>query len=30
MSNNTAEGRINVVFPYRLDVKIRDITDKEN
>ena len=29
MTNNTAEARINIVFPYRLDVKIRDISDKE-
>ena len=27
MKNNTAEGSINVVFPYRLEVKIRDVTD---
>jgi hypothetical protein len=28
MVNNTAEGRIIVVAPYRIDVKISDITDK--
>lgn len=27
MKNNTAEGSINVVYPYRLEVKIRDVTE---
>ena len=27
MRNNTAEGLINVVFPYRLEVSVRDITE---
>ena len=26
MVNNTAEGSINVVHPYRLEVTIRDVT----
>ena len=29
MKNNTAEGSINVVFPYRMEVSVRDITDKD-
>ena len=29
MSNNTAEASINVVYPYRLEVKIRDVTNNE-
>lgn len=29
MTNNTAEARINIVFPYRLDVKIKDISHLE-
>ena len=27
MQNNTAEGSIHVVYPYRLEVKIRDVTN---
>lgn len=27
MKNNTAEGLINVVFPYRMEVSVRDITE---
>ncbi len=29
MLNNTAEGEINVVYPYRLEVKLRDVTGKK-
>ena len=29
MTNNTAEARINVVYPYRLEVRIRDVTNNE-
>ena len=29
MPDNTAEGSINVVFPYRIEVRIRDVTDAE-
>ena len=29
MSNNTAETSINVVYPYRLEVRIRDVTKNE-
>jgi hypothetical protein len=29
MLNNTAEGEINVVYPYRLEVKLRDVTHKK-
>ena len=29
MSNNTAEASINVVYPYRLEVRIRDVTNNE-
>ena len=29
MNNNTAEGSINVAYPYRIEVKIRDITGNE-
>ena len=27
MTNNVAEGSINVVFPYRMEVSIKDVTD---
>ena len=30
MKNNTAEGSINVVYPYRIEVKVKDVTSKEN
>lgn len=30
MINNTAEGFISVVFPYKLEVNITDVTDKES
>jgi hypothetical protein len=26
MTNNTAEGQINIVYPYKLEAKIVDIT----
>jgi hypothetical protein len=29
MTNNTAEASINVVYPYRLEVRIRDVTNNE-
>lgn len=29
MRNNTAEGSINVVFPYRMEVSIKDVTDAQ-
>ena len=29
MKNNTAEGSIHVVHPYRLEVSIRDVTELE-
>jgi len=29
MENNTAEGVINVVYPYRLEVKLRDVTNRQ-
>jgi len=29
MKNNTAEGFINVVYPYRIEVSVRDVTDKD-
>ena len=29
MLNNTSEGEINVVYPYRLEVKLRDVTHKK-
>ena len=29
MKNNTAEGNINVVHPYRLEVSIRDVTEMD-
>ena len=29
MLNNTAEGSINVVYPYRLSVTIRDVTEMD-
>jgi hypothetical protein len=28
MLNNTAEAEINVVYPYRLEVKLRDVTGR--
>lgn len=29
MLNNTAEGEINVVYPYRLEVRLRDVTNRK-
>jgi hypothetical protein len=29
MLNNTAEGEINVVYPYRLEVRLRDVTGRK-
>ena len=29
MKNNTAEGSINVVYPYRIEVKVKDVTGSE-
>lgn len=29
MLNNTAEGEINVVYPYRLEVRLRDVTGRQ-
>ena len=29
MTNNTAEGRINVVYPYRIQVEVKDVTDSD-
>jgi hypothetical protein len=29
MLNNTAEAEINVVYPYRLEVKLRDVTGRK-
>ena len=29
MRNNTAEGSINVVYPYRIEVKVKDVTNKQ-
>lgn len=29
MKNNTAEGSINVVYPYRMEVTIKDVTDAQ-
>jgi hypothetical protein len=29
MMNNTAEAEINVVYPYRLEVKLRDVTGRK-
>ena len=30
MKNNTAEGSINVVYPYRIEVKVKDVTTRES
>ena len=29
MQNNTAEADINVVYPYRLEVRLRDVTGRK-
>jgi hypothetical protein len=29
MADNTAEGLIHVVYPYRIDVKVKDVTARE-
>jgi len=29
MKNNTAEGSINVVYPYRMEVSIKDVTQMD-
>jgi len=27
MTNNTSEGQINIVFPYKIQMRLKDITD---
>jgi len=29
MTNNTSEGQLNVVFPYKIEMRLKDCTDKK-
>jgi len=29
MTNNTSEGQLNVVFPYKIQMKLKDCSDKK-